>query len=150
MKGGLRFCLVTEDTTRSHPDALRTLFRAAVDEGASRLCLCDTTGHVTPYGAEELVRFARAELAAAGADHVELDWHGHNDRGLAVTNTIVALEAGADRAHGTMLGIGERVGNASLDQVLMNLKLLGELPDRDLTKLLLLCKLTAQATARIQ
>jgi 2-isopropylmalate synthase len=76
---------------------------------------------------------------------VGIDWHGHNDRGLGVTNTIHALEFGADRAHGTILGIGERVGNASLDQVLMNLKLLGELPDRDLTKLLLLCRLTAKA-----
>ena len=77
---------------------------------------------------------------------VGIDWHGHNDRGLGVTNTIHALEYGADRAHGTMLGIGERVGNASLDQVLMNLKLLGELPNHDLTKLLQLCRLTAKAT----
>ncbi len=113
MKAGLRFCLVTEDTTRSHPDALRTLFRAAVDEGASRLCLCDTTGHVTPYGVEELVRFARRELAAAGASHVELDWHGHNDRGLALPTALWAVEAGVDRVHGTGLGVGERVGNAS-------------------------------------
>jgi 2-isopropylmalate synthase len=80
---------------------------------------------------------------------VGIDWHGHNDRGLGVTNTIIALECGADRAHGTILGIGERVGNASLDQTLVNLKLLGELPDRDLSKLLLLCRLTAKAT-RVQ
>ncbi len=81
---GLPFCLVTEDTTRSHPDLLRTLFRAAIDSGASRLCLCDTTGHVTPYGVEELVGFARRFLAEVGASHVELDWHGHNDRGLGL------------------------------------------------------------------
>jgi 2-isopropylmalate synthase len=76
---------------------------------------------------------------------VGIDWHGHNDRGLGVTNTIHALEYGADRAHGTVLGLGERVGNASLDQVLVNLKLLGELPGHDLSKLLLLCRLTAKA-----
>ena len=81
---GLPFTLVTEDTTRSHPDLLRHLYRAAIDAGAARLCLCDTTGHVTPYGVEELVGFVRAELAAIGADHVGLDWHAHNDRGLAV------------------------------------------------------------------
>ena len=75
---------------------------------------------------------------------VGIDWHGHNDRGLGVTNTIFALECGADRAHGTMLGIGERVGNAALDQILMNLKLLGELPDRDLSKLLLLCQVDVE------
>jgi 2-isopropylmalate synthase len=58
-------------------------------------------------------------------DKVRLDWHGHNDRGLALTNTLYAIEAGADRVHGTILGIGERVGNTSLDLLLVNLKLLG-------------------------
>jgi 2-isopropylmalate synthase len=125
VKGGLRFCLVTEDTTRSHPDALRTLFRAAVDEGASRFCLCDTTGHVTPYGVEEIVRFARTELAAMGASKVELDWHGHNDRGLALPTALWAVEAGIDRVHGTGLGVGERVGNTSLELLVHNLGLLG-------------------------
>jgi 2-isopropylmalate synthase len=125
---GLRFCLVTEDTTRSHPDMLRTLFRAAVDEGASRLCLCDTTGHVTPYGVEELVRFTRRELAAVGADFVEIDWHGHNDRGLALPTALWAVESGVERVHGTGLGVGERVGNASLELLVHNLGLLGARP----------------------
>jgi 2-isopropylmalate synthase len=128
VKGGLRFCLVTEDTTRSHPDALRTLFRAAVDEGASRLCLCDTTGHVTPYGVEELIRFTRRELAAMGSPGVELDWHGHNDRGLALPTALWAVETGIDRVHGTGLGVGERVGNASLELLVYNLGLLGVRP----------------------
>ena len=61
VREGLSFCLVTEDTTRAHPDTLRTLFRVAIDAGATRLCLCDTTGHVTPYGVEELVAFARRQ-----------------------------------------------------------------------------------------
>ena len=125
---GLRFCLVTEDTTRSHPDALRTLFAAAIDEGASRLCLCDTTGHVTPDGVKELVRFTRRELAALGAPHVELDWHGHNDRGLALPTALWAVEAGVERVHGTGLGVGERVGNASLELLVYNLGLLGVRP----------------------
>jgi 2-isopropylmalate synthase len=63
-----------------------------------------------------------------------------------VVNAIFAIEYGADRIHGTALGIGERVGNAALDQILLNLKLLGELPDHDLTKLVQWCKVASQAT----
>jgi 2-isopropylmalate synthase len=147
VKAGLRFCLVTEDTTRSNPDALRTLFRAAVDEGASRICLCDTTGHVTPYGVEELVRFVRAALAEMGAPHVELDWHGHNDRGLALPTALWAVEAGVDRVHGTGLGVGERVGNASLELLVHNLGLLGARPVVSRDRLREYCELAARALA---
>jgi 2-isopropylmalate synthase len=122
---GLPFCLVTEDTTRSHPDILRSLYRAAIDAGASRLCLCDTTGHVTPYGVEELVSFVRQELASLGAAHIGLDWHAHNDRGLAVQTALWAASNGVDRVHGTGLGIGERVGNTNLELLVHNLGLLG-------------------------
>lgn len=136
---------VTEDTTRSRPDVLDRLFRNAVDHGAHRLCICDTVGHVTPDGIKNLLKFTRNLLDGMGRRDVGIDWHGHNDRGLGVVNTIFALEYGADRLHGTALGVGERVGNAALDQVLLNLKLLGELPDHDLSKLLLWCKVTAKA-----
>lgn len=142
---GLPCTYVTEDTTRSRPEVLATLFKNAIDHGAARLCICDTVGHATPDGIRNLLQWTRSFIASMGVK-VGIDWHGHNDRGLGVTNTIVALECGADRAHGTILGVGERVGNASLDQVLMNLKLLGELPHHDLSKLLLLCRLTAKAT----
>jgi len=142
---GLKITYVTEDTTRSRPEVLTTLFKNAIDHGATRLCLCDTVGHATPDGIRNLIRFTKEVIASTGATHIGIDWHGHNDRGLGVTNTIIALESGADRAHGTILGLGERVGNASLDQTLMNLALLGELPGRDLSKLLLLCRLTAKA-----
>jgi 2-isopropylmalate synthase len=127
-RAGLPFCLVTEDTTRSHPDVLRTLFRAAIDAGARRLCLCDTTGHVTPYGVEELVGFARRFLAEIGASHVELDWHGHNDRGLGLPIALWAAASGVDRVHGTGLGVGERVGNTPLELLVDNLGLLGARP----------------------
>ncbi len=147
VKGGLRFCLVTEDTTRSHPDALRTLFRAAVDEGASRLCLCDTTGHVTPYGVEELIGFTRRELAAMGAPGVQLDWHGHNDRGLALPTALWAVEAGIERVHGTGLGVGERVGNASLELLVHNLGLLGVRPRVSRDSLRAYSELSARALA---
>jgi len=144
VKNGLPVNYVTEDTTRSRPDVLYELFRAVIDHGASRLTLCDTVGHVTPDGVRNLVQFTRNIVESSGED-VGIDWHGHNDRGLAVVNTIWALEYGADRAHGTILGIGERVGNASLDQILVNLKLLGELGDRNLEMLAPLCEKVAQA-----
>ena len=136
---------VTEDTTRSHPAVLDKLFRNAVDHGAHRLCICDTVGHSTPDGIRNLLKFTRNLLKAMGRPDIGIDWHGHNDRGLGVVNTIFALEYGADRLHGTALGLGERVGNAALDQVMMNLQLLGELPEVDLSKLLLWCKVASQA-----
>jgi 2-isopropylmalate synthase len=144
-KRGLPMCFVTEDTTRSTPSVLDQLFRCAVEYGVKRLCLCDTVGHATPDGVRDLVSFTRLLLETIGAQDVGIDWHGHNDRGLGVTNNIIAIEAGADRIHGTALGIGERVGNASLDQTLMNLKLLGELGDRDLTSLVPWCEKVSEA-----
>jgi 2-isopropylmalate synthase len=145
-KYGLPVAYVTEDTTRSRPEVLHKLFTNAVEHGAARLIVCDTVGHATPDGIRNLLRFTRNVLDGIGAHEVGIDWHGHNDRGLGVVNSIFAIEFGADRVHGTALGIGERVGNAALDQILLNLKLLGELPDHDLSKLLLWCKVASQAT----
>ncbi len=145
-KYNLPVSYVTEDTTRSRPDVLTKLFTNAVEHGASRLIVCDTVGHVTPDGIRNLLRFTRHVLDGMGRPDVGIDWHGHNDRGLGVVNSIFAIEYGADRIHGTALGIGERVGNAALDQILLNLKLLGELPDHDLSKLVLWCKTAAEAT----
>lgn len=145
VKEGLPVTFVTEDTTRSRPAILTDLFRAAIDHGATRLCLCDTVGHVTPDGVRNLMKFTRHVVEGTGAD-VKIDWHGHNDRGLALANSIFALEHGADRVHGCVLGIGERVGNAALDQILINLKLLGELPNHDLSKLATLAQKVSAAT----
>jgi len=144
VKEGLPVTFVTEDTTRSRPDLLTDLFRAAIDHGATRLCLCDTVGHATPDGVRALLEFTRRVVEDSGAD-VRIGWHGHNDRGLALVNSIFALEYGADRIHGCILGIGERVGNAPLDQILINLKLLGIL-DTDLSKLSALATKVATAT----
>jgi 2-isopropylmalate synthase len=145
-KYNLPIAFVTEDTTRSRPEILTKMFTTAVEHGASRLILCDTVGHATPDGIKNLLKFTRNMLDGLGRADVGIDWHGHNDRGLGVVNSIFAIEYGADRIHGTALGIGERVGNAALDQILLNLKLLGELPDHDLTKLVLWCKTASKAT----
>jgi 2-isopropylmalate synthase len=145
VKAGLPVAFVTEDTTRSRPDVLTTLFRAAIEHGATRLCLSDTVGHATPDGVRNLVSFTKSVIAGAGAV-VGVDWHGHNDRGLALENALCALEFGADRVHGTALGIGERVGNAPMELILLNLRLLGQLADhRDLTKLVEYCETVARA-----
>ncbi len=145
-KNNLPVAYVTEDTTRSRPEILTKMFTTAIEHGAQRLILCDTVGHATPDGIKNLIRFTRNMLDGMGRSDVGIDWHGHNDRGLGVVNSIFAIEYGADRIHGTALGIGERVGNAALDQILLNLKLLGELPDHDLSKLVLWCKTASQAT----
>lgn len=149
VKEGLPVNYVTEDTTRSKPDALYELFKSAIEAGASRLTLCDTVGHVSPDGVKNLVTWTRNLLAALGCEtgskRVGIDWHGHNDRGLGVVNSIWAIEHGADRVHGAILGVGERVGNASLDQILVNLKLIGELGDRDVSQLGKLCDKVSKA-----
>jgi 2-isopropylmalate synthase len=145
VKAGLSVAYVTEDTTRSRPEVLTTLFKAAIDHGATRLCLSDTVGHATPDGVRNLLQFTKSVVAGTGAKNIGLDWHGHNDRGLALENALWALEYGADRVHATALGIGERVGNAQMELILLNMKLLGQLEDQDLTKLLEYCTVVAKA-----
>jgi 2-isopropylmalate synthase len=144
VKAGLPVMYVTEDTTRAHPDTLRRLYTAAIEAGARRICLSDTVGHVTPEGVHHLVKHIKAVVSDTG-EAISIDWHGHNDRGLGVINTITAVYAGVDRIHGTALGIGERVGNAAIDQVLVNLKLLGWI-DNDLSELGSYCDVVSAVT----
>lgn len=135
---------VTEDTTRANPDTLRALYKTAIESGARRICVCDTVGHATPVGARALIRFIKSVVEETG-EEVSIDWHGHQDRGLGVINAIAAFEAGADRLHGTALGIGERVGNAPMDQLLVNLYLMGYI-ERDLSQLMKYCEVASEAT----
>jgi 2-isopropylmalate synthase len=143
--GGCPVSFVTEDTVRSHPKTLRRLFDAAVEEGATRLVLCDTVGHSTPDGVYNLIHWVDDLLIGLGArDTVQIDWHGHNDRGFGLINGLAAIEAGADRVHGCVLGVGERVGNTSIDLMLVNLKLWG-CETGDLSALTDLCELISEA-----
>ncbi|MEZ4437662.1 MAG: 2Fe-2S iron-sulfur cluster-binding protein [Polyangiaceae bacterium] len=140
------FCLVTEDTTRARPEMLEQLFRCALDGGAERLCLCDTVGFATPDGVARLVRWTKNLLVASGHDdRVGLDWHAHNDRGLALQTALWASEVGVDRVHGTALGIGERVGNVPLELLVLNLGLLGSKPEADLEALESYCLAAAES-----
>ena len=106
---------------------------AAIEAGAKRVCVCDTVGHATPWGVRNLIRFVRGVVDRVNPE-VKIDWHGHSDRGLGVINSIAAIEAGADRIHGSAAGIGERVGNTPIDLLMVNLKLM-EWIDNDLQKL---------------
>jgi 2-isopropylmalate synthase len=141
VKEGLPVMFVTEDTTRAAPDDLRQLYRAAVDAGAQRVCVADTVGHATPNGARNVIRFIRQVVG----EEVKIDWHGHKDRDLAVINALAAAEAGADRLHGTAVGIGERVGNCPIDTLLVNMQLLGWI-NRDLHRLQEYCRFVADTT----
>ncbi len=136
---------VTEDTTRAKPATIQRLYAEAVRQGARRVCVADTVGHATPEGADRITRFVRGVLDEAGGADVGIDWHGHRDRGLGLVNCLAALRAGATRVHGCALGIGERAGNAEMDLLLVNLKLLGWI-DRDLTRLGEYCRAVSEAT----
>ncbi len=128
---------VTEDTTRSKPEDIKAVYTRALELGADRICVCDTCGHVTPNGVRKLLSFIQDEVISdAGVKRrdIEVNWHGHQDRGLGVANNLAAYEAGADVIHGTALGVGERAGNAPLDQTLVNLSLMGVISN-DLTAL---------------
>jgi 2-isopropylmalate synthase len=142
VRNGLPVMYVTEDTTRARPETLKALYGAAIDCGAKRLCLADTVGHATPDGVRALVEFVKQEIVQQ--KDVKIDWHGHRDRGMGLINCLAAIEAGVDRVHATALGVGERVGNAEMDLLLVNLKLLGA-HRHDLSKLPEYCRLVAEA-----
>jgi isopropylmalate/homocitrate/citramalate synthase len=144
VRHGLPVMMVTEDTTRAAPEDIRRLYTEAIEAGARRVCVADTVGHATPTGARNVIRFVREVIRATGED-VKVDWHGHKDRDLAVINALTAAEAGADRLHGTAVGIGERVGNCPIDQLLVNMQLLGWI-DRDLSRLQEYCRFVADTT----
>ncbi|HSY65967.1 MAG TPA: LeuA family protein [Terriglobales bacterium] len=145
---GLDVMYVTEDTTRCDPAMVKRLYSAAIHCGARAIAICDTAGHATPMGTFALVQFVIKEVVKPSGEKIRVDWHGHCDRGLAIANSMAALIAGAECVHATALGIGERVGNTQMDQMLLNLKLMGIPPwaDQDVTKLKEYCFAVSRAT----
>jgi 2-isopropylmalate synthase len=144
---GLPCTFVTEDTVRSDPATIKRLFRVALGEGAKGVCICDTVGHATPDGVRNLIRWVRETVVELGHPDAIIDWHGHNDRGLGLINAIVAAQSGAKRVHGTILGVGERVGNTQIDLLLVNMRLMGVEWEGDLSKLKEYAELGAAATS---
>jgi isopropylmalate/homocitrate/citramalate synthase len=145
---GLDSMYVTEDTSRCDPEMVKRLYLTAIDCGARAIVICDTAGHATPMGAYALIKFVLDEVVKPSGEKIRVDWHGHCDRGFAIANSIAALAAGADCVHACAIGTGERVGNTQMDQMLVNLKLMGIQPwdQQDLTKLHEYCEAVSRAT----
>jgi 2-isopropylmalate synthase len=142
---GLPVMYVTEDTVRTDPATIITLYSTAICSGARAIVLCDTVGHATPRGAYNLVKFAIEEVVKPSGEKIRVDWHGHNDRGLAVANSMAAIAGGADQVHAAALALGERVGNTPMEMMLVNLRLLGVI-GQDLSKLKQYSDAVAKAT----
>jgi homocitrate synthase NifV len=114
-RGAFQFLSVgAQDASRADRQFLAEVAQAAEASGLCRLRLADTVGLLNPLQTYSLVEFLRAE-----APMLELEFHGHNDLGMATANTIAALAAGAKYASVTVNGLGERAGNASLEEVVM-------------------------------
>jgi isopropylmalate/homocitrate/citramalate synthase len=145
---GLDVMYVTEDTSRCDPDTVKRLYSTAINCGARAICICDTAGHATPMGALALVKFVIEEVVKPSGEKIRVDWHGHSDRGLAIANSMAAIIADANCVHGCAIGLGERVGNTQIDQMLVNLKLMGIAPwdQQDLTTLKQYCQAVSRAT----
>ena len=142
---GLPCMYVTEDTVRTDPDTVKRLYSAAILNGARAIVLCDTVGHATPNGAFNLVKFAIDKVVKPSGEKIRVDWHGHNDRGLSIANSLAAVAAGAHQVHAAANALGERVGNTPMELMLVNLRLMG-LIEQDLSQLKGYCEKVALAT----
>ena len=145
VENGLPSMYVTEDTIRTDPGTVKRLYSSAIRNGARAIVLCDTVGHATPNGAFNLVKFAIDEVVKPSGEKIRVDWHGHNDRGLSIANSLAAVAAGAHQVHAAANALGERVGNTPMELMLVNLRLMG-LIHRDLSRLKEYCEKVARAT----
>jgi len=136
---------VTEDTIRTDPETLKRLYSTAIRNGARAIVLCDTVGHATPNGAFNLVKFAVEQVVQPSGEKIRIDWHGHNDRGLSIANSLAAVAGGAHQVHAAANALGERVGNTPMELMLVNLRLMG-LIQQDLSRLKEYCEKVAKAT----
>src|SRR5713101_9657326 len=114
-----------EDATRTEPEFLFQVLEAVIEAGATTLNIPDTVGYTVPAEFGELIRNIRQRVR--GAEGVTLSAHCHNDLGLAVANSLAAVAAGARQVECTINGIGERAGNASLEEIVMAVRVR---PDR--------------------
>ena len=122
---GLIVELSAEDATRSDMDFLHKVFKEGISVGANRICACDTVGMLTPEKSQDFY----SQLTDLKAP---FSVHCHNDFGLAVANTLSALRVGASEFHSTVNGIGERAGNASLEEIIVSLNTLYENYETDI------------------
>ena len=108
-----------EDATRSDWDFLVKVFQAAIDSGATVINVPDTVGYTTPEEYAQLIRYLKANIK--NIDDTTISVHCHNDLGMAVANSLAAVGAGATQVECTVNGLGERAGNAALEEIVMAL-----------------------------
>jgi 2-isopropylmalate synthase len=109
-----------EDASRTEPEFLSQVVQAAIEAGATTINIPDTVGFAVPEQFGSLIRYLRDHVR--GIDDAVISVHCHNDLGLAVANSLTAIQAGARQVEGTINGIGERAGNVALEEVIMALK----------------------------
>lgn len=109
-----------EDATRSDLDFMVQVIETAIESGATTINIPDTVGYTSPKEYQNLIKYIKDHVE--GIENVSLSVHCHNDLGMAVANSIAAIEAGADQVECTINGIGERAGNAALEEIVMALK----------------------------
>jgi isopropylmalate/homocitrate/citramalate synthase len=126
VRNGVKVCFFGVDGSRADFAFLERVYKTAIDAGAAEVAMVDTLGAVNPEAAALMVRAAREWI---GTD-VPIHWHGHNDFGLATAAAIAAVRAGAAWVQGTINGMGERAGNASLGEVALALEALYEISTR--------------------
>ncbi|MDO6685959.1 MULTISPECIES: homocitrate synthase [unclassified Agarivorans] len=144
---GIKVCVGMEDASRATIDELQTIAELAQKSGASRLRFADTLGVLDPFATEVFIS------ALKQSSDLQIEMHAHNDLGMATANTLSAIKAGVDSVNTTVIGLGERAGNAALEEVLMALnvtQLAGQrtIPEIDLKQLPKICELVAQASGR--
>ena len=114
---GLIVELSAEDATRADRGYLKKIFNTGIEVGADRVVACDTVGVLTPESSYDMFAELRKSLTVP-----VVSVHCHNDFGMAVANSVAALRAGADQFHATVNGLGERAGNASLEEIVVTLR----------------------------
>jgi homocitrate synthase NifV len=143
LDAGLNVCLGMEDASRSQADILYRLVDVAEKAGASRVRFADTLGILDPFSTYQHILELRCHTGLA------IEMHAHNDLGLATANTLAAIDAGATSINTTINGLGERAGNASLEEVAVALSVLGKSNSGiDLTQLPTLCHYVNVASGR--
>jgi len=143
IEGGLRFAMGGEDSSRADMDFLFTALETAARAGAHRYRFADTLGNMEPFGVYDV--FTRLRKAS----DLELEFHGHDDLGLATANTLAAIRGGATHASVCVIGLGERAGNAALEEVAAALnRCTGASGNVDLSQLPRLAELVATAARR--
>lgn len=133
----IRFAI--EDAMRTNIQYLSQVLDILLAYDIERITICDTVGSADKEEVREVFRMIKCKRKQYRNSKTLFEWHGHNDRGLGITNSIEAIENGVNYVHGTMIGLGERAGNAALDIMIANVIYNGKITD-ELTEYYLFCR----------